>query len=1051
MKSPSPSKRVEPELPRPARAPWLEWLVVVLIVAGLGVGLALELQPEAPPWASHLLHAAVMLAAALLLLCGSGTAAPPAGSWRARLAGGRPRRIALGVLALLAAFAFTNFGRFHGDGRVLHHHELFNYSIGSKYFDELGYDGLYVATHRALLENDPSLAEEITVVKNLRTYQMDGARTNLERGEGLVATFSASRWAEFRADVGRFQTLIPRAGWQLLLVDHGYNATPFWTALGQSLVADQPLDPQFLERIAWIDPLLIAAMLALVAWAFGLETALLFVIFFGANFFATYDFTGGAFLRQLWFLGLIAYVCCWKRGYLALAGVALAAATLDRIFPVLFGLPAAIAFGRATWQHRGLRHEWTRCLVGFGATALLLFAWGAAATGGVATWLDCIANASRHSSWYFINQVSLRSLFLFDPGATSDMLARGWDESVWLRQHQLLDHTTAFQLALVRGALVGALAWRFLREKKPFELLGLTAFLPFVLLYPANYYYGFLVLFVLLHRSQPLAAALVLGLQSLFWILRSFLPPPLQLEQLHYWVSLGLLGALVLFLAAPVLGRRRAAAAASTQPKATRLPSTRVLGFLLLAVIVGLAYRSARRVPSVVSPLDVGPADVSSLVGLRATATQMERFGTGWASNDHIDFGLPAGDAETGKGAAVTLHAPRPGRYVLTVSYSTAPSFGIIALRVGEQDPGAPIDLYSPRVGLRRARYLAVELAETTPLWFQVVAKHADSSGEGFAIDRIAFEPQEDFEARLLSTQGRTISETVFERALAWLLQHPSDNFDGGRRGTCEELELLQLAWEKGVLERPALKQAIEARLARLDGQPGDRTSPYEANALVAAAQVARRQGTAFRAFDRVVDALQTAYGSAPREAEDARAFATRIELERLEASDPSSYQPSLSESALATTTLFRESRGRELLAITRGPLDPAQLPWVSGAFFSLTEEALALSDHGRQPLASRGIFTDVAFWSKLAQQGLAWASAAEDPYLLARCLLFADALGVTEPRPVFEAHIERLATMQLADGSFDDAQPSAANARRGAVLAAAAAFLVGLEGTPLE
>ncbi|MBC7173557.1 MAG: hypothetical protein H5U40_14045, partial [Polyangiaceae bacterium] len=64
------------------------------------------------------------------------------------------------ILALLSAAAYYNIGiqgerkgdfwgqlgqrAFHGAGYV-HHWETFHYVLGSKYFPELGYDGLYLA------------------------------------------------------------------------------------------------------------------------------------------------------------------------------------------------------------------------------------------------------------------------------------------------------------------------------------------------------------------------------------------------------------------------------------------------------------------------------------------------------------------------------------------------------------------------------------------------------------------------------------------------------------------------------------------------------------------------------------------------------------------------------------------------------------------------------------------------------------------------------------------------------------------------------------------
>jgi hypothetical protein len=68
---------------------------------------------------------------------------------------GRRRRVVLAGLATLGALSYVNFGAFHTDGTPLHIWDQFHYVIGSKYFPELGYDGLYVATVAAFEEKGP--------------------------------------------------------------------------------------------------------------------------------------------------------------------------------------------------------------------------------------------------------------------------------------------------------------------------------------------------------------------------------------------------------------------------------------------------------------------------------------------------------------------------------------------------------------------------------------------------------------------------------------------------------------------------------------------------------------------------------------------------------------------------------------------------------------------------------------------------------------------------------------------------------------------------------
>ncbi|MFL6576355.1 MAG: hypothetical protein ACJ8MR_07050, partial [Povalibacter sp.] len=64
----------------------------------------------------------------------------------------------LQMLVVLGAAAYVNFGGFHTNGSALHVWEQYHYFLGSRYFHELRYDGLYVATLEARRESHPEIA-----------------------------------------------------------------------------------------------------------------------------------------------------------------------------------------------------------------------------------------------------------------------------------------------------------------------------------------------------------------------------------------------------------------------------------------------------------------------------------------------------------------------------------------------------------------------------------------------------------------------------------------------------------------------------------------------------------------------------------------------------------------------------------------------------------------------------------------------------------------------------------------------------------------------------
>ena len=217
--------------------------------------------------------------------------------WRA---GGKNQLALLGVACLVAAAGYFGLGRFHGDGRFVHDHELYHHSLGSHYLEELGHHGLYGATCLALVEN--GLAEEDLpeLVTDLVSYELESGRASLARGRAVRERFTDERWAAFRTDVAFFDgRFAAGGGWERVLVDHGHNASPFWSTLGGALVSWFGLGDGSLLAFALFDPLLLVAMVLALARAFGARVALLFATFYLANVFAPFGITGGALLSEM--------------------------------------------------------------------------------------------------------------------------------------------------------------------------------------------------------------------------------------------------------------------------------------------------------------------------------------------------------------------------------------------------------------------------------------------------------------------------------------------------------------------------------------------------------------------------------------------------------------------------------------------------------------------------------------------------------------------------------------------------------------------------------
>ncbi len=407
---------------------------------------------------------------------------------------------ALGGLAAIGAITYLNFLSFHGEKTWVHYHDVAHYYLGAKYFRELGYGDLYTAMLRAEAEVYANRFKTIEA-RDLHTGEIVHIRSLLQSSDPVKAAFPPERWESFKVDVAFFrETLGPH--YATLYKDHGFNPTPLWPALGGFLANLVPAGSATgIFLLTLIDPALILAAFAAVYWAFGVETALLAAIHFCVIFGAGFGWTGGAFLRFLWFFGTVAGFAALAKGRHATAGALLALATVLRIFPAFF---AAALLGKAIGDglmHGGIERGYRRFFASFGLTTVLLAGLTVGAF-GVGAWDDFRRNMDEHRTTVSPNMVGLTGLLAYQdnpPLVTLEELREIRERRERIYRTQLL---TVFALAV----LACAAASPFLDDV---AAAALGAPLIFVGLNLASYYYAFLVVLVLAHRGHPRRLALV--------------------------------------------------------------------------------------------------------------------------------------------------------------------------------------------------------------------------------------------------------------------------------------------------------------------------------------------------------------------------------------------------------------------------------------------------------------------------------------------------------------------------------------------------------------
>jgi hypothetical protein len=250
--------------------------------------------------------------------------------------------VALGTSAIMAFAAFYNLGRpqFWDHKRAqpefVHTYDMRVYQPFARYFKELQYDGVYLASVLAYAEDQRGGSLESIARTELRGLTDHKVRRVADVGKEIQEVrrrFTDARWADLRRDMLFFEEVM---GNEFLssMTDHGANATPVWVFFARFFLAPFPATEGSLTIAGLADAVLLAG-LAVAMWrSFGLLPMLLAMTVFGANdlyMFGT-NWTG-ATLRHDWLVLLGFGACALKKEHYKLAGVCLGLSAMIRAFP----------------------------------------------------------------------------------------------------------------------------------------------------------------------------------------------------------------------------------------------------------------------------------------------------------------------------------------------------------------------------------------------------------------------------------------------------------------------------------------------------------------------------------------------------------------------------------------------------------------------------------------------------------------------------------------------------------------------------------------------
>ena len=416
---------------------------------------------------------------------------------------------ALALLALVAVFAYFDFGHYPKFGRFLNPHDFFHYYLGSKYSDELGYLNLYPCVIVASYENNRELKHR--TYRDMQDYSFKPAKDVISKAAQYKAPFTETRWQEFRANVRFFEGFLGSRRWPGVVQDKGYNATPVWNMTARYLTNLAPLrNSGYLRVLMLLDLALIAIMILLAQRAFGHRTALFLLIFFCTCYSMSYTHCRGAFLRLDWVALLVMTICMLKMGRYKTAGALMAYAGMARIFPLVFafGIGAKFLWDIARTRRLDRKYVEFFAVFGLGAAALVLLS--AYLDGGYDRWGDFFRKISLHDNDISGMRVGFKYVFLMTHKVTGGWSA--FEQAQW-------DKLERYRLLLwgIQGAVL-VLSFFLIRGLDDYEALA-YGFVPgFYLAAPTFYYQVMMIVPFMLFIPKRDRLSRAIGAAAMFVI-----------------------------------------------------------------------------------------------------------------------------------------------------------------------------------------------------------------------------------------------------------------------------------------------------------------------------------------------------------------------------------------------------------------------------------------------------------------------------------------------------------------------------------------------------
>ncbi len=414
---------------------------------------------------------------------------------------------ALSVSALVAVAAFYNLGRpqffdaKENHPSVVHNYDMRVYFPVAKYFKELRYDGLYLASAATYAEEHGGVDKpnmQRVELRDLRDHRMRRVSDVRDEVLAIKQRFTPERWAELKEDMRYFWDTMGSRGYLGSMTDHGGNATPFWLAITHLMFAHAKASNAVLLWGGLLDPLMLVGLFVAIWRSFGVRTALVSMVIFGANDFYMFGSNwAGATLRHDWMVYLGLGACAFKTERYKLGGALLALSALIRAFPAITLIALVIPLGWYAYERARkdgklpklsevlAAHPWF-VKAALGATiAVVVSVVFSSIVLGPNAWPLWVKKISSFTSDPHVNHVSLLTVTSGSEG-----------NQFLVRNSRMPFHVGATAVYLVLAVWAA-------RRAAPHKVALLGMMMMPVLMYPANYYIHFIFVLAMLVDEQP--------------------------------------------------------------------------------------------------------------------------------------------------------------------------------------------------------------------------------------------------------------------------------------------------------------------------------------------------------------------------------------------------------------------------------------------------------------------------------------------------------------------------------------------------------------------